>query len=62
MACGARARNFIMAEISVNIPKGATKDIQEVNVSLEDQLNINKFARGALRLNELAEEIKDKEV
>lgn len=51
-----------MADISVNIPKGATKEIQEVNVSLEDQLNINKFARGALRLNELAEEIKEKEV
>ncbi|XP_064399232.1 prefoldin subunit 4-like [Halichondria panicea] len=51
-----------MATLSVNIPSGtATKDIQEVNVSHEDQTNINKFARGSLRLNELAEEIKEKE-
>ena len=51
-----------MAALSVNIPSGATKDIQEINVSQEDQLNINKFARESLRLNELAEEVKEKEV
>lgn len=52
-----------MAALSVSIPSTtATKDIQEVNVSQEDQMNINKFARGSLKLNELTEEIKDKEV
>ena len=51
-----------MAALSVNIPSGATKDIQEINVSQEDQLNINRFARESLRLNELAEEVKEKEV
>ncbi len=52
-----------MATLSVNIPSGAaTKDIQEVNVCHEDQKNINRFARGSLRLNELIEEIKEKEV
>lgn len=60
--CGVLCYKFGMTDLAVTIPKGATKEIQEVNVSLEDQLSINKFARGALRLNELVEEIKEKEV